>query len=339
MHKDEETGGINDVNEPLVERHDDRRRAVNAALRLSLIANILLFLAKGYIYILSRSEAVLASFADSTVDVASQLVVFLCDWRMRRVDSRYPIGKTKLQTIGAIITACIMTLAAVEVIKSSIGTLVEGFTSDDPPVPDMDLLMYCILGSVIFVKTVLFFVCNALRHVSDSAMVLAEDHRNDILSNSMAIGAAVISIHVKPKTFWWADPAGGVLISIYIIWSWLQLAKVQIDKIIGLGAPPEFVEKLEEIANSHDEELELDVVRAYHFGMKYFVELDVVVPGDMTVTDSHDVAIDLQKKIELLSDVERAFVHVDYQKRDGPEHKVDWSRGSNDFSSFSRVLG
>ncbi|GMH42176.1 hypothetical protein BSKO_10095 [Bryopsis sp. KO-2023] len=337
MAKDEETGAINDANAPLIDTHDDRRAAVNIALRLSLVANLLLFISKGYIYILSRSESVLASFADSAVDVGSQLVVFLCDWRMRKVDSRFPIGKTKLQTIGAIITACIMTLAAVEVIKSSVGKLVEGFGSDDPPIPDMDLLMYVVLGVVIVVKTVLFFVCNSLKEVSESAMVLAEDHRNDILSNSVAIAAAVISIHVKPKSFWWVDPAGGILISLYIIWSWLQLAKVQIDKIIGLGAPPDFVEKLKGIANSHDEELELDVVRAYHFGMKYFVELDVVVPGNMTVTDSHDVAVGLQMKIELLPNVERAFVHVDYQKREDPEHKVDWSRGSADFPSLAEL--
>lgn len=53
------------------------------------------------------------------------------------------------------------------------------------------------------------------------------------------------------------------------------------------------------------------------------VEMEVVLPGTMTVIESHDVALALQHKIEMLSDVERAFVHVDHQGRDGLEHKVE----------------
>ena len=40
------------------------------------------------------------------------------------------------------------------------------------------------------------------------------------------------------------------------------------------------------------------------------VEMEIVLPGDMTVAESHDLALQLQHKIESLADVERAFVHV-----------------------------
>ena len=43
----------------------------------------------------------------------------------------------------------------------------------------------------------------------------------------------------------------------------------------------------------------------------------------MTVKLSHDIALALQHKIEELDDIERAFVHVDYQARDGLEHKIE----------------
>ncbi len=38
--------------------------------------------------------------------------------------------------------------------------------------------------------------------------------------------------------------------------------------------------------------------------------MEIVLPGNMTVMESHDIALDLQHKIESLADVERAFVHV-----------------------------
>lgn len=43
----------------------------------------------------------------------------------------------------------------------------------------------------------------------------------------------------------------------------------------------------------------------YHFGARYIVEMEVVMPGDMTVAESHDIALALQHKVEALDDVER----------------------------------
>uniref|UniRef100_A0A7S3H1E4 Cation efflux protein cytoplasmic domain-containing protein n=2 Tax=Spumella elongata TaxID=89044 RepID=A0A7S3H1E4_9STRA len=51
--------------------------------------------------------------------------------------------------------------------------------------------------------------------------------------------------------------------------------------------------------------------------------MEIVLPGDMTVRESHDIALELQHKIEGLEEVERAFVHVDHEKRDGLEHKIE----------------
>lgn len=40
------------------------------------------------------------------------------------------------------------------------------------------------------------------------------------------------------------------------------------------------------------------------------VEMEIVLPGNMTVIESHDIALALQHKIEGFEEVERAFVHV-----------------------------
>ncbi len=50
----------------------------------------------------------------------------------------------------------------------------------------------------------------------------------------------------------------------------------------------------------------------------YLVEVEVVLPAEMTVRESHDIALALQHKIESKNEVERAFVHVDWQARTEP---------------------
>jgi divalent metal cation (Fe/Co/Zn/Cd) transporter len=64
------------------------------------------------------------------------------------------------------------------------------------------------------------------------------------------------------------------------------------------------------IACEHDPRLVVDCTRVYHFGARFNVEMEIILPGDMTVAESHDIALALQHKIEFLEDVERAFVHV-----------------------------
>lgn len=67
--------------------------------------------------------------------------------------------------------------------------------------------------------------------------------------------------------------------------------------MVGVGAPEDFVQNLEQLANTHHEELSLDQIRAYHFGQRFIVEMEVVLPAQMTVRESHDIALILQHKV------------------------------------------
>ncbi|KAL8656709.1 MAG: hypothetical protein Q9210_000050 [Variospora velana] len=66
--------------------------------------------------------------------------------------------------------------------------------------------------------------------------------------------------------------------------------------------------------------LSLDTVRAYHSGPRIIVEVDVVMDPHETLRATHDVAEDLQVKLESLPDVERAYVHIDFETSHKPEH-------------------
>lgn len=65
---------------------------------------------------------------------------------------------------------------------------------------------------------------------------------------------------------------------------------------------------------------QIDTVRAYHSGPRLIVEVDVVMDPEDTLRNTHDVAEALQIKLESLPDVERAYVHVDFETDHAPEH-------------------
>ena len=205
---------------------------------------------------------------------------------------------------------------------SQIVDLMDGVHGKKPTL-DLGPAMFVVLSVGTAFKLFLWIVCRAAARVtaSDTLGALAEDHINDVWSNSAAIVAGAIAS--RYHSVWWLDPATAIAISVLIIARWVSVIGDQVKKVAGHTAPDDFVAKVNAIATQHSPQLTVDVTRAYHFGSRFNVEMEIVLPGEMTVVESHDIALALQHKIEELQEVERAFVHVDYLPRDAPEHKVE----------------
>ncbi|BDA45866.1 Metal tolerance protein 9 [Coccomyxa sp. Obi] len=304
------------------DHQEDSDKKLQWGFRLSWAGNWILLAAKLYAFVASRSKSVLASLADSAVDLVSQLVISMAELFMKRAKPhKYPVGRARLEALGVIGCACIMSIASIEVIQFSGTDLYNGFAKGELPELDVGVVMYAILGGGVVMKILLYMYCRTLKNRSDSMGALAEDHLNDVVSNAGAIVTATIASKVKGA--WWVDPLGAIVISLWIISRWIGLTYIQVKKIVGGSAPEEFKGEVKKLADEHHDALNVDSVKAYHYGSRYNVEMEVILPADMTVAESHDIALELQQKIEAMEDVERAFVHVDYKSRDVPLHKVE----------------
>jgi len=322
---------------------DDKENSATAkfAVTASWIANWFLLGAKLYLFIATGSKSVLAALADSVVDLVSQAVLALAERYQALHHDEYPVGRSRLEALSVIALGMIMAFANIEVIQYSIATLVDGVNGDIPSF-DTYWYTYTILGIGILMKFLLWRYCtwaqNSLHLSSDMLDALAEDHLNDVMSNSVAVITLAIAAEVDhDPNLWWVDASGAILISSVIVIRWWNVGMEQVNKLIGLTAPPEFIEQVESIAASHGSGVEVDCTRVYYCGSRYHVEMEIVLDGSTPLTESHDVALIIQHRIEKLPEVERAFVHVDYQKRDGLEHKIERQliTGSSDFTSIS----
>jgi divalent metal cation (Fe/Co/Zn/Cd) transporter len=53
-----------------------------------------------------------------------------------------------------------------------------------------------------------------------------------------------------------------------------------------------------------------------------FDQVDIELPEDMSLREAHDIGESLQNKLEALTEVERAYVHLDYESTHRPEHTI-----------------
>lgn len=302
-------------------------QVVQWAIHVSLAVNIALALAKLYATIASGSLAVLSSLVDSILDLTSQALFWFTDKYMHTPSVEYPAGRRRLEPIAVIVSATLMGMAALEVVQNSAKALIHGFHQlhrlDSDKVYDYQLDMtpaiIAILCTAVFIKLGLWWYCRRVARLSPSADALAQDHRNDVLSNTVAVLTSLLA-HRYPQC-WFADPIGAILISIYITFSWFLTGKEQVERLVGIQADRSFIQYIADLADSHHPMMKSDIVRAYHFGNNFLVELEVILPHHMCVSEAHDISLALQMKVEALDVVERAFVHVDYLSRNYDEHK------------------
>ena len=116
---------------------------------------------------------------------------------------------------------------------------------------------------------------------------------------------------------------GAIIIGVVIFAAWAKVVYTQSLLLVGVAADQEMRGLITYISMTHSDRItHIDTVRAYHAGPRIIVEVDIVMPEDAMLRETHDVAESLQIKLEALPDVERAYVHVDYEVEHKPEHSV-----------------
>jgi cation diffusion facilitator family transporter len=272
----------------------------------------------------SKSLALLSTLVENMIDLFVQGLLAYAGTRSGKKQdyAKFPAGTSRFEPVAVIVASSVMVVVSIVFIQEGSKKLYDGFAHGNPAKPDLTVEALIISGLSITTKIFLMLYSRWVlkSHTSAAVEAIQDDNRNDVVSNSFAITAYIIAS--ARADLWYVDPAGAIVIFLLIMIAWGRMGKEQVMQLVGVTASEEFIGEVKQLCNSHNNKLSLDIVRAYHFGSKYLVEVEVVVPGDMTVQDAHDIALQLQFKVEQLEDVERAFVHVDYKAREYDEHIV-----------------
>jgi divalent metal cation (Fe/Co/Zn/Cd) transporter len=266
------------------------------------------------------------------------LTLILAHRAVARVDGRkFPSGKARIETAGNLCFCALMITVSVVIIVESIREVASHTGSE---LNAFSLPSVIAVALAFATKFGLFLYCWALRNKYSQVRILWEDHRNDLSIN----GFGVLTSVGGSKLVWWLDPLGAMILSVVIIFLWSRTAYTEFQLLIGVTADTNMLQHITYICKSPSPPLvshlyphthtlttamthspairQIDTVRAYHSGPRLIVEVDIVMDPDETLRATHDVAEELQIKLESLPDVERAYVHVDYETDHRPEHNL-----------------
>jgi cation diffusion facilitator family transporter len=282
----------------------------------SFIANILLAALQLYGAISSGSLSLFTTMADAIFDPMSNVTLIVTNRAVKRVDpNRFPSGKARLETVGNIVFCFLMTAVSFILIAFSVRELAAEASHGETN--NFHLPSVIAVATAFATKFGLWLYCWALKDKYSQINILWQDHRNDLFINGFGILTSVGGSKLK----WWIDPMGAIILSCLISGIWLHTAFSEFLLLVGVTASVETQQLITYVCLTHSPDIEgIDTVRVYHSGPRLIAEVDVVMNAARSLRDTHDVAEELQIKLESLPDVERAYVHVDYETTHKPEH-------------------
>ncbi len=282
----------------------ERTKALKIAMIITLVGNILLAAGKGVVSYLTGSVALYADAVNSVSDVVYSLAIVIGIWlTIQPPDLSHPQGHGRFEPLVGLVVAVTMSIAGYEALRSSISRFLAG-----GEVIALDLPTITLLASAA-IKAGMFTIIAKLAKTTDSPSLraTAKDNLSDVLT-SFAAFIGILGTHLIHPIL---DPIAGVLVSIWIFRSAYQAGKENLGFLTGAGADEELRQKIIDTANSVDGVKQVHHMMSDYVGPKLIVDMHINLPGDASLDEVHAVEDRVIEALEELSEVDRAYVHVE----------------------------
>lgn len=271
---------------------------------IGIIGNSLLFLAKITVGIMYNSIAIISDALNSFTDIIASLIVHLSVIvSYRKADREHQFGHKRAQPIAGLIVAIFAGIIGFEIIAASIRKIMEGGEIVKGIFPIILMIFVMIIKFFMYVYT------KAVCEKTKSTALIAEavDHRNDVLV-SLAVLIGVGASNLGYAVF---DPIIAMIIGVWIIKCGYDIGMDNIKFLMGEAPSLGLFEKIEENAKTVRGVIGLNDVRAHYVGTDIEAEVHIYVNRKLNIVKAHDIGKKVQKRLEKMGEISRAFVHID----------------------------
>lgn len=257
--------------------------------------------------ILGNSYALIADGIESTTDIFSSAIV----WSGLKIaslpaDKNHPYGHGKAEALAAMIVAGILLVAAIIIVVNSIHEIIKPHHA-----PESYTLVVLVL--VIITKEILFRTVFKVGSKIDSTAVIIDawHHRSDALTSLAAFIGISIALFMGPG-YESADDYAALVASSIIIYNALKMLSRGISDLMDQSPSADIISNIKSLAASVEGVRQINNIKIRKSGLKYFVDMDISVDGNITVTEGHDIASEVNSKLSRSAlSFEQIMVHVE----------------------------
>jgi cation diffusion facilitator family transporter len=279
---------------------------------VGIICNLLLSVMKLIIGSISNSVSITADATNNIADAGSSIVT-LVGFRLsgKPADKDHPYGHARIEYISSLIISFIILLIGCSIFKESVIKIFK------PEESLFNIATVIILIASILVKLWLSVFNTYLGKQIDSKALEATaiDSRNDVITTAAVLVASVIS-HFTGFNL---DGYMGVIVSIFILISGINLVKETLNPLLGQPPTKEMFESIEKKILSYDNVLGVHDLMVHSYGPNtYFASAHIEMDAKIDVLVCHDIMDQIERDFK--SDLNiHLVVHLDPTILDSPE--------------------
>lgn len=272
-----------------------------------LIGNSILAFLKITSGIISGSIALVADGLDSSLDVASHIIMLMTSKIMKKKpDYMFPYGYNRVENITTYIITIIIFFVGVQLLYTNIIALYQNKPHDVPGYLALIVVVVSITGKL-FLQ---YWQLKAGKKLNSPMLkASATNMRNDvILSSSVLLGLLLVYVFNMPVI----DRIMAVVLSLWIIWIAIKLFRENsIDLMDGVDDPglySQIMDEIKKIKGVHNPHR----IRIRKMAHKYIVDLDIEVDGKMSVYDAHNLGIEVEERIKnIINNIYDVMLHIE----------------------------
>ena len=295
------------MTEGITETTQRSRIGRNAGI-VGIGVNILLFIVKLTVGIISGSVSIIADAMNNLTDAGSSILVLIgYVVSAKPADREHPYGHARMEYICSLFISVIVTVLGIELLRSSAESFFAALKGG--AAAEYGSLAIIIMGIAAFVKLALalYYRVVGKKINSDSLKASAADSIADVFSTC----AVIVGIFLTPVIGPVADGICGALIAVYILIMGIKLIKEASDRLLGTSPDIELIKMIVAKIKSYDGVLGIHdlVVHSYGFE-KYFASVHVEIDAERDMMESHDLIDNIETDFSKNTGVQ-LVIHLD----------------------------
>lgn len=287
------------------EKSGERSRLMRRAAFAAVCVSSVLVALKAVAYIVTGSVAMLASLADSALDLfASSINLFAIRESLTPADREHRFGHGKAEPLAGLAQGAFIAGSATFLIVESIGRVVSPRAVDHAPVG-----LAVMVFSIAAVLALVLYQRIAVARTGSIAIRADRMHYfGDLLTNiGVALGIALsarFGILI-------ADPIVGLGVAAVLAASAWSVFRQSYDQLMDRELPDEERELIKAVVRRHPEVRNLHDLRTRAAGVYKFVQLHIELDPAISLTRAHEVSDEVESEILSALPDAQVIIHQD----------------------------
>lgn len=273
----------------------------------SIIGNTSLALIKGFAGFFGNSYALIADAIESTSDIFSSLfVLFGLKYANRPADKNHPYGHGKIEPLITFIVVAFLVTSATIIAYESIQHI-------QMPHKTPKSWTLIVLGCIILWKEISYQVVIKKSKETNSSSLKADawHHRSDAITSVMAFIGIFIAI-IFGEGYETADDWAALLASSFILYNSYLIFRPALGEIMDEHFYDELIIEIREKSIDIQGVLGTEKCFVRKAGMYYHIELHVIVNGNISVKEGHNIAHRLKDFLKIeIPNLGHVLIHIE----------------------------